>query len=206
AALRAGSLLAFTLAGVAAWMVVGGVMGAGGAAGLAGFGWAYPDLWLRSAAARRCELIERRAPLLLDMLAATVAAGVGIDRALEAATHAVDGPLRDELELTLANLALGRRRGAELRDLAERSGSPSLAHLGAALRMSDRLGVPVADVLRRQADRARADRARDVQERAARAGPRMLMVVVFVLVPASLLPLLAAVALTALGSLGEMGF
>jgi hypothetical protein len=40
-----------------------------------------------------------------------------------------------------------------------------------------------------------------VQERAARAGPRILAVVVFVLVPAALLPIAAAVALTIAGSL-----
>ena len=46
----------------------------------------------------------------------------------------------------------------------------------------------------------RVQRARAVQERAAKAGPRVLVVVVFVLVPAALLPLAAAVVLTVAGS------
>jgi tight adherence protein C len=99
-----------------------------------------------------------------------------------------------------ANLALGRPRSEELRDLALRTGSASLAQLALTLRLSDRLGVPLAEALRRQADRARMQRARMVQERAAKAGPRVLVVVVFVLVPAALLPLAAAVILTVLGS------
>ena len=48
---------------------------------------------------------------------------------------------------------------------------------------------------------SRAEAARAVQERAARAGPRVLVVVVFVLVPAALLPIAAAVGLTIAGSL-----
>ena len=66
--------------------------------------------------------------------------------------------------------------------------------------LADRLGAPLADQLRAQARRARADRARVVQERAAAAGPRLLLVVVLVLVPAALLPLGAAVALSVAGS------
>jgi pilus assembly protein TadC len=67
----------------------------------------------------------------------------------------------------VANLALGRRRGDELRDLAERTGSPSLARLAAALRISDRLGVPLAVAAAPSGGR-QAEQARRVQERRGR--------------------------------------
>jgi pilus assembly protein TadC len=203
---RAGSIVALGAVGAAGLLVVGSTSGL--VLMLAGlvFGWLYPDLWLRSAAARRAERIESQAPLALDLIAATVAAGVALDNALAAAAQASSGPLRAEFERVGANLALGRRRGDELRDLADRTGSPSLTRLAAALRVSDRLGVPLADGLRRQARRARAERALRVQERAASAAPRILLVVVLMLVPAALLPVLAALALTALGSSGQLGF
>ena len=57
-----------------------------------------------------------------------------------------------------------------------------------------------------EAGRTRADRARGVQERAAAAGPKVLVVVVFVLVPAALLPLVAAVALSVAGAFGGAGW
>ncbi len=197
-ALRAGALAVFGAFGAPALVLVGGGVGLVAACALTGFGWLYPELWLRSLAARRVERIERRAPLALDVVAASVAAGVGVDQALAGAATAVDGPLRDELDRTHANLALGRLRAEEFRDLGDRSGSPTLVRLAAALIASDRLGVPLADSLRAEATRARRDRALAVQERAAKAGPRILVVVVFVLVPASMLPLVAAVALGAL--------
>lgn len=198
---RAGAAITFGGLAVLAFVAVGGFAGVVAALTLSGFGAAYPGLWLRAAAARRAERIERRVPELAELVASTVAAGVGLDAALQGAGEAVGGELQAELGLAYANIALGRRRADELRDLAARSGSPSLAQLALTLRLSDRLGVPLAESLRRQADRARTQRARAVQERAAKAGPRVLVVVVFVLVPAALLPLAAAVLLTVAGSL-----
>ncbi|HEY2788719.1 MAG TPA: type II secretion system F family protein [Gaiellales bacterium] len=200
AALRAGGVIAFAGLAAAVPMLLGGGTGAVAALVVVAFGCAAPDLWLRATAARRAELIERRVPELVELVASMVAAGVGIDQSLRGAGEAVGGALGAEVEHVHANLALGRPRADELRDLALRTGSPSLAQLALTLRLSDRLGVPLAEALRRQADRARVQRARLVQERAAKAGPRVLVVVVFVLVPAALLPLAAAVTLTVSGS------
>jgi tight adherence protein C len=200
AAFRAGSAIAFACLAVVSLWLLGGVAGVASAAVTAGFGVVAPDLWLRAAAGRRSERIERRVPELVELVASLVASGMGVDAALRGAGEAVGGELGGELDRVHANLALGRPRTEELRDLAARTGSPSLAQLALTLRLSDRLGVPLADALRRQADRARAQRARAVQERAARAGPRVLVVVVFVLVPAALLPLAAAVLLTVSGT------
>jgi pilus assembly protein TadC len=196
AALRAGAAIAFAGLAAATLAVVGGGTGAVAALVLTGFGGACPELWLRATAARRAERIERRVPELVELVASMVAAGVGVDQSLRGAGEAVGGELGEELERVHANLALGRARSDELRDLAMRTGSVSLGQLALTLRLSDRLGVPLAEALRRQADRARMQRARMVQERAAKAGPRVLVVVVFVLVPAALLPLAAAVVLT----------
>jgi tight adherence protein C len=204
--LRSGSVLVFGGAGVAAAMLLGGIGGVLALVMLAGFGWVYPDVRLRTADRRRMEVIEQRAPTALDLIASTVAAGVGIDVALAGAAEATAGPVGDELAMTVANLALGRRRGDELRDLAQRTGSPSLGRLAAALRISDRLGVPLAASLRRQAERARAEQARRIQERAAVAAPKILLVVVFVLVPAALLPVMTALALTALAAVDGVGW
>ena len=126
---RAGSILVLGAVGTAGLLFMGSTSGL--VLMLAGlvFGWLYPDLWLRSAATRRAERIESQAPLALDLIAATVAAGVALDNALAAAAQASSGPLRAEFERVGANLALGRRRGDELRDLAERTGSASLTRL-----------------------------------------------------------------------------
>jgi tight adherence protein C len=200
---RMGAVAVAAVPAAAALLTLGRMTALLAATGSVVFGWLYPDLWLRSAAKRRSDAIERSAPLALDLIAATVGAGVALDDAVAAASRAVGGPLGEELERTRLTLGLGHRRADELRDLADRTGSPSLARLASALRISDRLGVPLADDLRRQAARARVERARRVQERAASAAPRILLVVVFVLVPAALIPVMTALGLTAAGAAGS---
>jgi pilus assembly protein TadC len=204
AALRAGAVVAFTAVGVMALMLIGGLLGMLVLALAATFGVGYADIWLRAADRARREKIDRAAPAFLELAAAAVAAGVNLDAALAGARTAVEGPLADELDLARANIELGHPRRAELHDLAERTGSPPLAGLALAVSLSDRLGVPVADALRRQATRARADRARAVSERAAAAGPKVLVVVVFVLVPAAMLPMAAAIGMTMAGAVAGL--
>jgi tight adherence protein C len=201
-AARAGAIVSFAALAAIGGVAVGGVVAVLVGCGFLAFGCAYPDLWLRSLAKRRTARVERAAPGLLELIAAGVEAGIPLDAALAgAARAAAEGELAEELERSRVAIALGRPRGEEFRDLGERTGAPTLAALGLALRLSDRLGVPLAEALRDQAERSRAEAARAVQERAAKAGPRVLVVVVFVLVPAALLPIAAAVALTIAGSL-----
>ncbi|HEY7258054.1 MAG TPA: type II secretion system F family protein [Gaiellales bacterium] len=200
-AARVGGVAVFGAVGALGGATAGGLLGMVVAAALAGFGWAYPVLWVRSAASMRAARIEHAAPALMELVAAGVEAGIPLDAALAGAARATRDELAQELDRSRAAIALGRPRGEEFRDLGERTGAPTLAALGLALRLSDRLGVPLAEALRDQAERSRAEAARAVQERAARAGPRVLVVVVFVLVPAALLPIGAAVALTLAGSL-----
>ena len=202
--LRAGSVVVFGAAGLIAAVTTMSVIGLVTGIACAGFGWMFPDLWLRAAARARADEIEHQAPLALDLIASAVAAGIPMDDAIGLAAEVSRGALHEELQVALANLRLGQRRQAELTDLAERTASPSLRRLGAALRMSDRLGVPLADVLRRQAGRARTEHTRRIQERAARASPRILLVVVFLLVPAALLPVMTALALVAAHSVGPV--
>jgi tight adherence protein C len=201
-AARVTSAAGFAGLGLVCVLAVGGAIGPVAGALLVAFGCVYPDLWLRSAATRRAARIERASPALLELLAAAVQAGMPLDAAIDGAARAVGGELAEELERSRVSMTLGRPRGEEFRDLSGRTGAPTLAALGLALRLSDRLGVPLAESLRDQARRSRAEAARSVQERSARAGPRVLAVVVFVLVPAALLPIAAAVALTVAGALG----
>ena len=92
--------------------------------------------------------IERAAPELLELVAVAVRAGMPLDAAIDGAARAAGGELAEELERSRVSMTLGRPRGEEFRDLSERTGAPTLAALGLALRLSDRLGVPLADSLR----------------------------------------------------------
>ena len=64
--------------------------------------------------------------------------------------------------------------------------------LCATIERSRRYGSPLADQLRRQASALRRDQRRTVEERAARAAPKIQLVVALVLVPSVLLMIAAA--------------
>ena len=107
----------------------------------AGFGWLFPDLWLRSAATRRADEIERQAPLAIDLIASAVAAGISIDDAIRGAATSASGPLRVELETVSANLALGHEAEVPVLGGTTRLKIPAGTQPGEILRLRGK-GMP----------------------------------------------------------------
>ena len=112
------------------------------------------------------------------------------------------GPLADELRVAVAELSCGRPLAAALDSLRERVPGSEIATLCASIERSRRLGSPLADQLRRQSDALRRDQRRAVEERAARAAPKIQLVVALVLVPSVLLMIAAGLIANAGSLLG----
>jgi tight adherence protein C len=185
-----------TLAGLAA-----GVLAAPAAPGrtaflvLAGFplaGFLGPDA-LR---ARRARLRHRRLtgsmPDALDLLAVSAASGRGPAAGLQQLAEAGEGPLAEELRLVAAEVSCGVPLSAALESLRGRVPGSEVATLVAAIERSRRYGSPLADQLRRQASALRRDSRRAIEERAARAAPKIQLVIALVLVPSVLLMIAAS--------------
>jgi tight adherence protein C len=100
-----------------------------------------------------------------------------------------EGPLADELRMTVAELSCGRPLAEALRSLRARVPGGEVAGLCAAIERSRRYGSPLAGQLRRQSSALRRDQRRAVEERAA---PKIQLVVALVLVPSVLLMIAAA--------------
>jgi len=79
-----------------------------------------------------------------------------------------------------------------LRSLRGRVPGSEIAQLCAAIERSRRYGSPLAEQLRRQSSALRSGQRRAVEERAARAAPKIQLVVALLLVPAVLLLVAAA--------------
>ena len=103
-----------------------------------------------------------------------------------------EGPLADELRMTVAELSCGRPLSAALRSLRARVPGSEIAALCAAIERSRRYGSPLADQLRRQSAALSRDQRRAVEEHAARAAPKIQLVVALILVPSVLLMITAA--------------
>lgn len=155
-------------------------------------GFVLPDALLEREARRRRRRLLAALPDALDLLAIGSAAGRSPAAGFAEIANAGSGPLADELRITVAGLDCGQPLQDALATLRERVPGSEIATLCATIERSRRLGAPLADQLRRQAGSLRRDQHRAVEERAARAAPKIQLVVALVLVPSVLLMIAAA--------------
>jgi tight adherence protein C len=161
-------------------------------AGLPLAGFLAPDALLARRAAARGRRMAAELPDLLDLLRVAVEAGLPVGRALGEVGRRHGGPLSREWAATAIELQLGVPRDEALDRLVRRCPPPAVATLAAALRRAERHGAPLAGTLAAQAAEARAERARRIREHAARAAPKIQLVVALLLVPSVLLLVAAA--------------
>ena len=161
------------------------------AAALVVSGFLGPDAWAERLARRRRRGWSPRSPMLLIW---SPWGGDRTDpgRALPEIATGTAGPLASELALTIADIEAGARHAEALASLRERTGASELGAVGAALERSRRYGSPLAEQLHAQAATLRAEEQRRIEERAARAAPKIQLVVAMVLVPSALLAIAAA--------------
>jgi tight adherence protein C len=193
------AVMAAKIAGAAA----GGVLGLGAAPAAPGrtallvglllpaAGFFFPDALLEREARRRRRRLVAALPDALDLLAVSAASGRGPAAGLEQLARSGEGPLAEELRLTVAEVSCGAPLSAALASLRARVPGSEVATLVASIERSRRFGSPLADQLRRQASALRRDGRRAVEERAARAAPKIQLVVALVLVPSVLLMIAA---------------
>jgi tight adherence protein C len=161
-----------------------------GAAPVAGF--LAPDHWLRRRARSRAAAIRRELPAMLDLLRVTVQSGLSLGAALGEVGLRTRGPLAREWRAVGRECALGVPLSRSLERLSERAPLPEVAALVSALERAARHGAPLSDTLESQARDARAARRRRIQEEAAKAAPKIQLVVAGMLVPSVLLLVAAA--------------
>jgi tight adherence protein C len=155
-------------------------------------GFFAPDLWLRARARARARVIEAEQADVLDLLRVAVGAGLTPWRALAEVGRRHPGVLAGELGAAARRVSLGMPAGAALARLERRCPAAGTHALTAALRRADRLGAPPARALAALAADARARQARRAAEHAARAGPKIQLVVALLLVPSAMLLVAAA--------------
>jgi tight adherence protein C len=155
-------------------------------------GFVLPDALLEREARRRQRRLLAALPDALDLLAIGSAAGRSPAAGFAEIARAGSGPLAEELRVTAAELECGLSLADALMALRERIPGSEIATLCASIERSRRLGSPLADQLRRQSASLRRDQRRALEEHAARAAPKIQLVVALILVPSVLLMIAAA--------------
>ncbi|MGE5707980.1 MAG: type II secretion system F family protein [Bacteroidota bacterium] len=156
--------------------------------GLCAIGALYlPDLWLNQRILQRKEEITRSLPDVLDLVTASVEAGLSLDASILRITRQElnsHGALLSEFERYLADVRLGTGKSEALSDLGWRCGVEDLQSVVAALLQADTLGVGVGQALRIQSAHLRMKRRQRAQESALQAPVKMLFPLVFFVFPA----------------------
>lgn len=162
--------------------------------------WFWMDLWIRLVGSRRQETIDRELPDFLDVLSVTVAAGLGFRSALERVASFAEGPVAEEMRTTLREMDLGLSRRVAFTNLRERNRSEPLGSFVTAVLQSEELGVPLAQSLIDIAAEIRREFAQQTRQRAAKAGPKVSLVVTVTIVPGAMILIASSLILSNLDS------
>lgn len=148
--------------------------------------WAAPSLVLYQLAYERSQQVLRSLPDALDLLTISVESGLGFDAAVAQVARNSDGPLAEELVRVLQEMQIGTGRIDALRALAQRTDVGDLRSFVSAMVQADAYGVPIAAVLRVQADEMRTKRSQRAEEAAQRVPVKILFPLIFGILPALL--------------------
>lgn len=146
-----------------------------------------PLYWLRIRVAARKRALLKALPDAVDLIVTTVEAGLGLDAALSEVGHETEGPLGEELRLTVRETTLGRSRRDALTRLIERTDVPELKTFVQAVIQAEQTGIPVGQVLRTQAAQIRLKKRQRAEAEAQRAPVKMVVVLALLVLPAMLL-------------------
>ncbi len=155
-------------------------------------GFLTPEAGLRRRARQRRRQMDAELPDVLDLLRVAIAAGLSPRKALAEVGRRHPGALAAELRRAAARAQLGEAPDRTLDQLERRAPAEGVAPLVAALKRAERHGAPLSATLAAQAAEARSRRAARRSNQAAKAAPKIQLVVALLLVPAVLLLVAAA--------------
>jgi tight adherence protein C len=152
---------------------------------IAGFGFFFPDLWLRDRARSRGAEIVKALPFALDLMALLVQAGLDFTAAVAQSTAKLQpGPLREELDRMLKEFRLGSSRVEALQHLSERAKVREMTTLCTALIQASELGSSIGPTLRQQSEIMRTQRFQEAERRGGVASQQMVIPLVMFIMPA----------------------
>jgi tight adherence protein C len=194
-AIQIGSVLLGLGAGLIAIVsgVVGVKLGLAILIGLPMIGGLAPRYWLRHRIKARRERVTNDLPDVLDLMTISVAAGLGLEQAMQVSCARFESPVSDELRLTLREMELGLSRHDALENLKLRTDIDDLVTFAVVLSQADALGLPIGRVLQAQADEMRDKRRQRAREKAAKVPVKILFPLALCFLPAIMIIVLGPI-------------
>lgn len=149
-----------------------------------------PNLLVYNAALRRQEQVARGLAEALDMLTVCVEAGQGFDAALVQVARSTDGPISGEFARVLSEVQIGKSRAEAFAALGDRVSLPDVKNFVSAIIQADKLGIPIASVLREQTAAMRLSRRQRAEEKAQKVTVKILFPLLLCIFPAMFIVIL----------------
>jgi tight adherence protein C len=138
-------------------------------------GFYVPVVWLDQLVRERRVELEASLPNALDVVAISMEAGLGLDRALEQLVRHQDDSLTLLVARSLREIQLGRPRADALVEMAEATGIEDFTSLIRGILYAEKTGVPVARTIAAHAAQMRVKRRLKIRTEAARASLKILL-------------------------------
>ncbi|HEV3405052.1 MAG TPA: type II secretion system F family protein [Candidatus Dormibacteraeota bacterium] len=161
-------------------------------------GFFLPVLWLDQLVRQRRAELEASLPNALDVVAISMEAGLGLDRALEQLVRHQDDSLTLLVARALREIQLGRPRSAALDEMARATGIDDFSSLVRGILYAEKTGVPIARTISAHAAQMRVKRRLKIRTEAARASLKILLPTVGCVFPTLWLILLGPALIVAL--------
>jgi len=174
-----GALLGLAIGSNGSWLALLLWTLGGGAVGLF-----LPDILVINKGQKRQQQMRKALPDSLDMLTVSVEAGLGFDAALAQVARNSTGPIAGEFFRVLQEIQIGKSRAEAFLSLAGRTTVDELKIFVSALTQADRLGIPIANVLREQSKEMRLKRRQRAEEAAQKVPIKILFPMIFCIFPA----------------------
>ena len=184
-------------------VAIGALIGTPIAIGLAlligvAMGFYLPVFWLDQQVRQRRTELEAVLPNALDVVAISMEAGLGLDRAFEQLVRHQEGPLTLLVARALREIELGRPRAEALEEMAEATGVEDFTSLVKGILHAERTGVPVARTIAAHSAQMRVKRRLKIRTEAARASLKIMLPTVGCVFPTLWLILLGPAVIVAL--------
>ncbi len=179
------------------WLITGKLPSLETSLIIAFVGFFAPDFWLNSRINARKEEIAKELPNVIDLLTLCVDAGMDFMLAVKRVVRDYKPcAVTEELANVWRQIQMGRSRSEALKMFAWRTDMPEVASFVRALIQGDRMGTPIGEILKMQAEEMRSYRVMQAEEIAMKAPVKMLFPLLFLIMPVILIVVAGPVLLT----------
>lgn len=159
-------------------------------------GFYYPNIWLKGLIAKRAQDTLRAMPFIVDMLALSVEAGLDFMAAIQRVIEkAPPSPLVEEFETLIKETRIGSSRAEGLRQLGWRVNIIEINSFCATLIAADSVGASISPILKQLSAELRVKRSSRAEQQGATAATKILIPMIFFILPAVLVAIFAPMAL-----------